>query len=68
MKNLYRYFMIVYARVYFFTKGYRNGGLPCRHCVFVFEPDALGLQPMWMSCGNPEFGWYPNDGCNWGNM
>lgn len=69
MWNLRRYAMTAYARVYFFSVGYRNGGLPCWHCVFVRDAKKYSFTyPVWVSCTNPEFGGYQNDGCNWGEL
>lgn len=68
LNEIYRYWMVLRARIYFYREGYRNGGLPCWHCCFT--PDELDgkFYPVWLTCTNPEFGGAADDGCNWGNI
>ena len=65
--ELHRYWTVLRARIYFWKQGYRNGGLPCWHCVFTSEKIDGKWYPIWLTCSNNEFGGIQNDGCNWGN-
>lgn len=67
-KTLWNRFMNIRALIYFWREGYRNGGLPCTHCIFISSKLDNSFYPVWMTCTNPEFGGVQNDGCNWGNI
>ena len=67
IKRIPVFLTLLRAQVWCLKKGYRGGGLPCRHCVFISEKIDNEYYPVWLTCTNPKYGGTKNDGCNWGN-